>query len=161
MLIALLKIHEALLKVGERGKIVRREYFSLNDGEIDFNLVDPAGMNGSVYKKSVGPLGSNAFHCFLSAMRRAVIHDPKNRLGGSVGLVPHHLRDESMGGGNAGFLFTVCKELGPMDVPSRQIGASTFPEILMLDPQGSGGGSGQTGLLTASALEYWSFHPRR
>ena len=47
-LVALLKIHEALLKVRERGKIVRSEYFSLNDGEIDFNLVDPAGMNGSV-----------------------------------------------------------------------------------------------------------------
>ena len=49
MLIALLKIHEALLKVEERGKIVRSEYLSLNDGEIDFNLVDPAGMNGSVH----------------------------------------------------------------------------------------------------------------
>ena len=68
MLIALLKMHEALFKVRERGKIVRSEYLSLNDGEIDFNLVDQAGMNGSVYKKSVGPSGSNAFHCFLTAM---------------------------------------------------------------------------------------------
>ena len=86
LLIALLKIHEALLKVGERGKIVRSEYLSLNDGEIDFNLVDPAGVNGSVHKKSVGPSGSNAFHGFLTTVSRTVIHDPKNTLRGFVGL---------------------------------------------------------------------------
>jgi hypothetical protein len=70
LLIALLKIHEASLKVGERGKIVRSEYLSLNDGEIDFNLVNPAGVNGSVHKKSVGPSGSNAFNCFLTTVSR-------------------------------------------------------------------------------------------
>ena len=152
MLIALLKIHEALFKVRERGKIVRSEYLSLNDGEIDFNLVDPAGMNGSVYKESVGPSGSNAFNGFLTAMSRAVIHNPENTLSGFVGFTPHHLGDEPIGGSNAIFLFTVPEELGTMDVPSRQIGPSAFPEILMLDPHGSVGGSGQTGLLTASRL---------
>lgn len=152
MLIALLKIHEALCKVRERGKIVRSEYLSLNDGEIDFNLVDPAGMNGSVYKKSVGPSGSNAFNGLLTAMSRAVIHDPENTLSGFVGRAAHHLRDEPIGGSNAIFLFTMSEELGTMDVPSRQIGPSAFPEILMLDPHGSAGGSRQAGLLTASRL---------
>ena len=151
MLVALLKIHEALLKVGERGKIVRSEYLSLNDGEIDFNLVEPAGMNGSVYKKSVGPSGSNAFHCFLTAMSRAVIHDPKNTLSRFVRLAPHHLRDEPIGGSNAAFLFTVSEELGTMDVPSCQIGPSAFPEILMLDLHGSAGGSRQLGCLRRRA----------
>ena len=152
MLIALLKIDEALFKVRERGKIVRSEYLSLNDGEIDFNLVDPAGMNGSVYKKSVGPSGSNAFHSFLTAMSRAVVHDPEDTLRGFVGFAPHHLGDEPIGGSNASFLFTVAEELGPMDVPSRQIGPSAFPEILMLDAHGSAGGSRPTRLLTASRL---------
>lgn len=152
MLIALLKIHETLFELRERGKIVRSEYLSLNDGEIDFNLVDPAGMNGSVYKKSVGPSGSNAFNRFLTAMGRAVIHDPENTFSGFVGFAPHHLRDEPIGGSNATFLFTVSEELGTMDVPSRQIGPSAFPEILMLDAHGSAGGSRQTGVLTASRL---------
>ena len=152
MLIALLKIHEASFKVGERGKIVRSEYLSLNDGEIDFNLVDPAGVNGSVHKKSVGPLGSNAFNGFLTTVSGTVIHDPKNPLSGLVGLAPHHLSDEPIRGSNAVFLFTVSEELGTMDVPSRQIGPSAFPEILMFDPHGSAGGSRQTGVLTASGL---------
>jgi hypothetical protein len=136
----------------ERGKIVRGEYLSLNDGEIDFNLVDSAGMNGSVYKESVGLSGSNAFNGFLTTMSRAVIHDPENTLRGFVWLAPHHLRDEPIGGSNAVFLFTVSEELGTMDVPSRQIGPSTFQKILMLEPHGSAGGRWQTGLLTASRL---------
>ena len=70
--ITLLKIHEALLQVGERGKIIGREHLSLDDGEIDLNLIDPAGMNGGVYQKGVGPAGSNAFDCFLTAMSRSV-----------------------------------------------------------------------------------------
>ena len=47
----------------------------------------------------------------------------------------------------------MSEELGMMDVPSRQIGPSAFPEILMLDPRGSAGGSRETGLLTASCLK--------
>ena len=39
-----------------------------------------------------------------------------------------------------------------MDVPSRQIGPSAFPEILMLDPHGSAGSGRQTSLLTAARL---------
>jgi hypothetical protein len=50
-----LKIHEALLEMGAGGEIVGREYLSLEDGEIDLNLIDPAGMNRSVHKKSIGP----------------------------------------------------------------------------------------------------------
>src|SRR5262249_6505738 len=87
-----------------------------------------------------------------TAMSRAVIHDPENTLSGFVGLAPHHLRDEPIGGSNATFLFPVCEELGTMDVPSRQIGPSAFPEILMPDPHGPAGGSRQTGLLTGSRL---------
>ena len=157
MLIALLKIHEALLKVGERGKIVRSEYLSLNDGEIDFDLVDPAGVNGSVHKKSVGPAGSNAFNCFLTTVSRTVIHDPRNTLSGFVGLAPHNLGDEPIGGSNASFLFTMSEELGMMDVPSRQIAPSALPEILMLDPRGSAGGSRGDWAAYGVVLENWLF----
>lgn len=152
MFIAVLKIHKALLEVCERGKIIGREYLSLDDGEVDLNLIDPTGMNRGMDQKGVGPARSDAIDCFLPAMSGAVIHDPEDTLGGSVGFAPHYLRDEPIGGSNATFLFTVSEELGTMDVPSRQIGPSAFPEILMLDPHGSAGGSRQTGLLTAARL---------
>ena len=152
MFIALLKVYEALLKVGERGKIVRREHFSLDDGEIDLNLIDPAGMNGGVDQKGIGPAGTNAFDGFLTSMSRAVIHDPKDALGGFVRFAAHDLRDEAVGGSNAAFLLAVSEELGTMDVPSCQIGPSALAEILVLDAHGSTGSNGPSGLLTASRL---------
>ena len=152
MLVALLKIHEALLQVGERGKIVRSEYLSLNDGEIDFNLVEPAGMNGSVDKKSVGPSGPDAIDCLLAAMSRAVVHDPKDALGGFIRFTAHPLRDEPIGGSNATVFFAVSEDLGSMDVPSCPIGPSTLAEILMLNPHASASGNGQGGLFATSRL---------
>ena len=147
-----LKIHEALLEMGERGEIVGSEDLSLEDGEIDFNLIDPAGMNGGVYKKGIGPAGADAFDCLLTAMSRAVIHDPKDALGGSVGFAAHDLSDEAVGGSHAAFLFAVSEEFGTMHVPSRQIGPCALSEILVFDAHGSAGSAGQGGLLTASRL---------
>lgn len=85
-------------------------------------------------------------------MSRAVIHDPKDALGGLVGFAAHHLRDEAVRGSNPIFLYAVSEELGAMEVPSRQIGPSALPEILVLDSHGSAGGDCQGGLLTAARL---------
>ena len=124
----------------------------MDDGEIDLNLIDPAGMNRGVDEKGVGPAGTNAFDGFLTAMSRAVIHDPENAFGGSVGFAAHNLCDEAISGSNAAFLLAVSEELGTMYVPSCQIGPSALPEILVLDPHGATGSNWQSGLLTASRL---------
>jgi hypothetical protein len=86
----------------------------LDDGEIDPNLIAPAGMNGGVYKKGIGPAGADAFNCLLTAMSRAVIHDPKDALGRSVGFAAHDLSEEAVGRGNAAFLFAVSEKLSMM-----------------------------------------------
>ncbi len=49
-----LKILEAILKMGKRRKIVGGEHFSSVDGEIDLNLIDPAGMNRVCTKRALG-----------------------------------------------------------------------------------------------------------
>lgn len=90
----------------------------MNDGEIDLDLIDPAGMNRGVDEKGIGPMGSNAFDSFLTAMSRAVVHDPKNALGGFVGFATHDVGDETIGGSNPVLLFTMSEDLGTMDVPS-------------------------------------------
>ena len=114
----------------------------MKDGEIDLNLIDPAGMNGRVYKKGIGPAGTDAFDCLLTAMSRAVIHDPKDALGGSVGFAAHDRSDEAVGGSNSAFLFAVSEKFGTMHVPGRQIGPCAFPEILVFDAHGSTGSAG-------------------
>ena len=138
--------------MGKRGKIVGREHFSLDDGEIDLNLIDPAGMNRGMHQKSIGPAGSDAIDCLLAAMSRAVIHDPKDTLGGFIRFTAHNRSDEPIGGSNATVFFAVSEDLGSMDVPSCQIGPSTLTEILMLNPHASANGNGQGGLLATSRL---------
>ena len=152
MFIAFLRIHEAIRKMGKRGKIVGREHLSLDDREIDLNLIDPTGMNRGMYQKSVGPAGSDAIDCLLAAMSRAVIHDPKDTLGGFIRFTAHNRSDEPIGGSNATVFFAVSEDLGSMDVPSCQIGPSTLTEILMLNPHASANGNGQGGLLATSRL---------
>jgi len=138
--------------MGKRGKIVGREHFSLDDGEIDLNLIDPAGMDRGMHQKSIGPAGSDTIDCLLAAMSRAVIHDPKDALGGFIRFTPHNLNDEPTGGSNATLFFAVSEDFGSMDVPSCQIGPSTLAEILVLNPHVSASGHWQGGLLATSRL---------
>jgi len=145
LFIAFLKIDEAKFKVGERGKVIEREHLSLDDREIDLNLIDPTGMNRGMHQKSVGLAGSDAIDCLLTTMSRAVIHDPKDALSGFVGFAAHDLSDEAIGGSNATLLFTVSEELGTVDVPSCQIGPSTLPEILVFNPHGRPAATGKVG----------------
>src|SRR5215469_2628742 len=138
--------------MGKRGEIVGREHFSLDDGEIDLNLIDPAGMDWGMHQKSIGPAGSDTIDGLLAAMRRAVIHDPKDALGGFIRFTPHNLSNEPIGGSNAALFFAASEDLGSMDVPSCQIGPSTLAEILALNPHASASGHGQGGLLATSRL---------
>ena len=105
-----------------------------------------------MYKEGIGPAGTEAFDCLLTAMSRAIIHDPKDALGGSVWFAAHDLSDEAVGGSHAAFLFAVSEEFGTMHVPSRQIGPCALAEILVFDGHGSARSAGSGGLLTASRL---------
>jgi len=68
LLVMTLESQEALFEFGQRGEVVGREDFSLNDGEIDLNLIEPAGVNRCVDKDCVGPLRLQAIHGLLTAM---------------------------------------------------------------------------------------------
>jgi len=56
-----LESEQALFEFGQRGEIVGRQDFSLNDREIDLDLVEPTGVDGSVDEDRVGPFGAEAF----------------------------------------------------------------------------------------------------
>ena len=48
---------ETLFEIGQRGEIVRRENFSLDDREIDLDLIEPTGMDGSVDEDCIRATG--------------------------------------------------------------------------------------------------------
>src|SRR5262244_3593746 len=97
-------------------------------------------------KQSVGPAGSDAIDCLLAAMSRAVIHDPKDALGGLIRFTAHHLSDEPIGESYAHLFFSVSEDLFSMDVPRCQIGQSTLAEMLVLNPHALASGNWQGGL---------------
>src|SRR5260370_181709 len=87
---------ETLVKFGERGEVVGREDLSLYDGEIDFDLIKPTGVDGSVDEDRVGPFGAEAVDSFLATMSGAVVHNPEDVASGLVGLLVHDFTDETL-----------------------------------------------------------------
>jgi len=64
--------------VVERGEIVWGEDLSLNDGEEDLDLIEPAGMGWGMNEYGIGPLLPEALDRSLPAMNGSVIDDPEN-----------------------------------------------------------------------------------
>jgi len=65
--------------------------------------------------------------------------------------------NEAVGGGDAAFVLTAPEEFGAMDVPGRQIGPGTFPEVLMFCTHGAAGSPRQSGLLATASLHAGPF----
>jgi hypothetical protein len=147
-----LECEQALFEFGQRREMVRGEDFSLNNGEKDLNLVEPTGVDGSVDEDGVGPLGAEAFGSFPAPMGRAVVHDPKDAVGGLVGLLTHNFSDEALHRSDAVLDLAATEDFSAMDVPSRQVSPSAFTKILVLDSEGAVGSGRQTRLFPASGL---------
>ena len=88
-------------------------------------------MDRSVDEEHVGPLRAEASNRLLAAMGRAVVHDPENAACRLIGLSAHDVFNQAIDRSDAAFLLTATEELGPMDVPSCQIGPRAFTEIFV------------------------------
>jgi hypothetical protein len=53
-----------VFKFVEGLEVVGCEYFPLNNGEVNFNLIEPTGMDWGVYQEQVGPLRAEAVTAF-------------------------------------------------------------------------------------------------
>jgi len=138
-----LECKEVLFEFGQRREIVGREDFPLQDGEIDFDLIEPTGVDRSVDEDGIGPFVAQTVYGFLAAMSGAVVHNPKDPASGLVGLLVHDFADEAIHRSNSAFDFTAAEDLCPMDIPSCQIGPGPFAKILVLDASGTVGSGRQ------------------
>src|ERR1700730_18918162 len=137
LFVALLKVQEPLLELGQGREVIRGERLSLHDGEVNLDLVEPTGVNRCVHQDDVSPLRVKALDSFLAAMRRAVVHDPEDTVCRLVGLLTHDLSDQAVGGGDAALDLAATEQLGAMHIPSGQIGPCALAKILMFDPHGA------------------------
>ena len=76
-------------------KVVRREHLALDDRKIDFDLVEPTGVDRSVDQDDARINFSQAATGRFAAMRRTVIHKPKQSFRRTVGLLRENLIHQS------------------------------------------------------------------
>ena len=147
---------ETLFKFGQRREVVGREDLPLHDREIDFDLIEPTGVDRSVDEDRVGPFGAEAVDSFLATMSGAVVHNPEDAASGFVGLLAHDFTDETLDRSHPVLDFAAAEDLGAMNVPSRQVGPGTFAKVLMLDPDGAVRSRAAMSAVFGVELEYWS-----
>ena len=70
-----LKCEQALFDRGQRREVVGREDLALDDGEVDFDLVEPAGMDGTMDRNQARIFRLESCHAARPAMGRAIVHD--------------------------------------------------------------------------------------
>jgi hypothetical protein len=115
----------------EGTEVIGSENLTLDDREVDLDLVQPTGMYRPMDKDQVGIALLQAGNGTWAAMSRAVIDDPKDSPGLSIRRLAHHLGYETIEGCYAAFSLAAAEELGPMDIQSRKIGPSPTAAVLV------------------------------
>src|SRR5713101_3344785 len=141
-----------MFEFAEGFEVTGCEYFPLDNGEINFNLIEPTGMDQGVYEEHVGPLRAEAVDRLLAAMGGTVVDDPENTTCRRVGFSAHDFCNQAIGRCKATFLFATAEHLDPMQIPRSQIGPCAFTEIFMFDSGGTAPRWSQRRLLAATGL---------
>ena len=120
MFIIRLELQQPLGDGIETRKVIGCEDLSLDDGEVDLNLVKPTGVNRQMNQHQVGILLLQSLAGCLSTVRRAIVHNPEHPLGLPVGLLAHNLLDQAVEGSDPGGRVTIAEDLGAPDIPGGQ-----------------------------------------
>ena len=147
-----LKIQEALGEVVEIGKVVGGKDLSLDNREIDFDLVEPTGMNGGVYQHETGIQALQSLGGFGATVSRTVVDDPEDAAGFVIGRPRHDLLNEIAKRRDSIVLFTATKDSGLMYVQCRDIGPCPAAVVLVLDMHGLAWPAGVREMLAAAGL---------
>src|ERR687884_691219 len=88
-----------------------------------------------------------------TAMRRAVVHDPKQPLTRPIGFLRQHLLDQAAKGCKTGRQFTPAHDISPTDVPGGQILQGSTALVCVLDIGHWARRGRQRGMATAAGLD--------
>src|SRR5919106_5208270 len=78
LFVMVLEAEEAILDFGQRGEVVRRQHFALDDGEIDLDLVEPARVDRRVDENEAGAQGAPPPPGAPAAGGGNAVHHPQN-----------------------------------------------------------------------------------
>ena len=132
-----LKFEEAFGDSVETGKVVGGQNLALDDGEVDFDLIEPTGMDRSMDEGEARIAMAQTRDGSVATVCRAVIHDPENAPGVVIRGSCHHLFDQAVKGGDAILRFTTAKDAGAVDIQGGEIGPGAAAGVLVFDVHGS------------------------
>jgi hypothetical protein len=89
--IVLLEGEESVFDFLKRVEVVGRERLTFNDGEVDFDLIEPTCVDRSMHGDEVGESCFEAPNTGLAAVRRAVVHDPEHAPSVAIRWLRHDL----------------------------------------------------------------------
>lgn len=115
-------------------KVVRRKRFPLQDREVNFNLVEPTGMDGKSDRDGMGELFTEPLGERRGAVGTALIHDPEYPACGDVRFPPHDLRDEAIKRGFPRGGLDTSHDVSPVYIPGGQIRPRPSPLVLVFHP---------------------------
>ena len=153
VLIVLLEAEESVFDFLKRVEVVGRERLAFNDGEVDFDLIEPACVDRSMHGDEVGESCLEAANTRLAAMRRAVVHDPEHVLGVAIRRLRHDLGNQAIERLDAGGLLATAEELRAMNIHRGQVRPGAASRVLVLDTSGLAWTGRQGGMLSNARLD--------
>src|SRR6266699_3392149 len=130
-LVMALKMMEALGQDFQGVEVVWGEHLALNDREVDLDLVEPTGVDGTMYHPEVGVTTLQPLYTSLAPVRGAIVHNPEHPPGGAIGFLCHRLSNQSIEGSNTAGGLAPAKEFGTMYVHGGHIGPCAQALILV------------------------------
>src|SRR5690242_18670250 len=103
-------------------KVVGCEDFPLDDRKVDFNLVQPAGVDRTMDENESRVFVLEASNRRQSTMGGTIVNDPEHTPSIIVGRPGHHLIDETIKRRNSRPPFAAAKYSGTVNVKGGQVG---------------------------------------
>jgi hypothetical protein len=95
-LVMTLETLEALGQHSQGVEVVLREHFSLNDRQVDLDLVEPTGVDGAMDHPEVGVAVLQSLHTSLAVVGGAVVHNPEHPPGRTIGFLRPRLGHQAV-----------------------------------------------------------------
>src|SRR6516162_6209448 len=96
LVLIVLKSHESLLDFIRARHVVGCEGLSLDDRVPDLDLVQPTGVDWQGYQPGVVIRRAEPLSGGFAPVRRTVVGDPENSIGGTVRLLSHDRIDQTL-----------------------------------------------------------------
>ena len=129
----MLEVEQAFRELVQVGEVVRGEDFSLHDGEVDLDLIEPTGMDWTMNQGQARELLLESGDGSLATVRAPIVDDPKDTPGVVVRKTSHDLLNKTIKGSDASGCFAAAKDTGTMHVERCDVGPCAATTIFVFD----------------------------